>query len=153
MRVRAKEILIEKWMNFKMDVDASLKHAFVEKVICLHTTDLLFNLIIYGLGTGEIYISMDIKVQRGLLTLGLQNRHTVMISYYAGIIHGITQNIKVYSLDKLGSTYGVYSEIIEHKTGVISECVTHYMSLYVYLSNSKHLYLSICRFKSKEGVA
>lgn len=64
MRARANEFLIEKWMNFEMVANASLKHASVQysKVICLHTIDLLFNLIVYGLGTGETYISMDIKV-------------------------------------------------------------------------------------------
>lgn len=111
MRARANEFLIEKWMNFEMAANASLQHASVQysKVICLHTIDLLFNLIIYGLGTGETYISMDIKVKQGLLTLGLQYRSTIMISYYVGIMHDITQSIKVYSLDKFCSAYGIYS--------------------------------------------
>lgn len=111
MQARANEFLIEKWMNFEMVANASLKHASVQysKVICLHTIDLLFNLIIYGLGTGETYISMDIKVAQGLLTLSLQNRSTIMTSYYTGIMHHITQNTEIYNLDKFCSASSIYS--------------------------------------------
>lgn len=46
-----------------MAANASLQYASLQysNVLCLHTIDLYFNLIIYGLGTGKIYKSMDIK--------------------------------------------------------------------------------------------
>lgn len=68
-----------------------------------------------------------------------------MTSYYAGIMHGITQNIKVYTLHELCPVYGIYSTVLVNVKLLNMQpelLLVYSMSLYVYHCIARNI--SIC---------